>query len=305
MNRKIEYASFEVTSYCNLNCSFCNRDEVIKNPKHISLDSWKIILDKLKSYNLKEAKLQGLGEPFLHPNFSKLCKMYKETFPSSKIITATNCQYKITDNFREALKHLDMLYLSIDGYKDNYEKHRKPAKWDKLINYLEKLQTVNRHNCKIVCNYVVNNENVYDIPKIDELCKKYNIEELRLNIAQNWSEGESIIDDKETAGYKKEEIDYLKKNYSKNIKGKAPWTWSDCFWVDVGMYITAEGYVNMCAINTDPAPLGNIFKQDLNEIFDNKYYLDVKNGCKTDNPTKHCKNCSYRELSPLLNNLIN
>ena len=43
MNRKIEYASFEVTSYCNLNCSFCNRDEVIKNPKHISLDSWKII----------------------------------------------------------------------------------------------------------------------------------------------------------------------------------------------------------------------------------------------------------------------
>ena len=44
MNRKIEYASFEVTSYCNLNCSFCNRDEVIKNPKHISLDSWKIIL---------------------------------------------------------------------------------------------------------------------------------------------------------------------------------------------------------------------------------------------------------------------
>ena len=140
MNRKIEYASFEVTSYCNLNCSFCNRDEVIKNPKHISLDSWKIILDKLKSYNLKEAKLQGLGEPFLHPNFSKLCKMYKETFPSSKIITATNCQYKITDNFSESLKYLDMLYLSIDGYKENYEKHRKPAKWDKLIDYLEKFE---------------------------------------------------------------------------------------------------------------------------------------------------------------------
>ena len=37
MNRKIEYASFEVTSYCNLNVLFVT-EEVIKHPKHISVE---------------------------------------------------------------------------------------------------------------------------------------------------------------------------------------------------------------------------------------------------------------------------
>ena len=48
-----------------------------------------------------------------------------------------------------------------------------------------------------------------------------------------------------------EQIDYLKKNYSKNIKGKAPWTWSDCFWVKTGIYMTVEGNLKVCALNTD------------------------------------------------------
>ena len=142
MNRKIEYASFEVTSYCNLKCSFCNREEVIKNPKHISVESWIYILEKFKSHPIKEAKLQGLGEPFFASKFSELCKIFKQYFPDSKIITATNCQYKITDNFKSALKYLDLIYLSIDGYKDNYEKFRKPSKWTKLIDFLERLMKI-------------------------------------------------------------------------------------------------------------------------------------------------------------------
>ena len=113
MKRKIEYASFEVTSYCNLNCSFCNRDEVIKNPKHISVDSWTYILEKLKSHPIREAKLQGLGEPFMHPDFAKLCKIFKEYFPESKILTATNCQYRITENFTSALKSTFSAYTEL------------------------------------------------------------------------------------------------------------------------------------------------------------------------------------------------
>ena len=62
----------------------------------------------------------------MHPNFSELCKILNNTFQNSKIITATNCQYKITDNFTSALKYLDLIYLSIDGYKiimKNLENH--------------------------------------------------------------------------------------------------------------------------------------------------------------------------------------
>ena len=80
------------------------------------------------------------------------------------------------------------MYLSIDGYKESYEKFRPPSKWSKLINFLDQLKEVNRHGCKITCNYVVNKENINDISKIDKLCDSYELDELRLNIAQDWSE---------------------------------------------------------------------------------------------------------------------
>ena len=37
---KITYAYLETTNYCNLDCSFCNRTDVIGPLKHMSLEDW-------------------------------------------------------------------------------------------------------------------------------------------------------------------------------------------------------------------------------------------------------------------------
>ncbi len=304
MHQPITYAYLETTNYCNLKCSFCNRDEVIKKLNHMSLSDWELVLEKLKDQPIKEAKLMGLGEPFLHPKFSIICKMFKDYFPNAFLIVATNCQYKMNLNFKDSLKYIDLLYLSIDGYKESYEKFRPPSKWHKLINFLDELKKIQRYECKITCNYVVNKENIIDIHKIDELCKNYNLEELRLNIAQDWSEEDKLSQTKYISGYSDKQIDYLKKNYSPNIKGKAPWTWSDCFWVKTGIYMTVEGNLKVCALNTDTEPLGNIFKDSINNILNSEKMNEIRVGCKNNLPSKHCKNCSYKELSPLLERLI-
>lgn len=304
MHKPITYAYLETTNYCNLSCTFCNRDEVVKKLKHMSLIEWRLVLEKLKDQPIKEAKLMGLGEPFLHPNFSNICEMFKEYFPNTFLIVATNCQYKMNKNFTESLKFIDLLYLSIDGYKESYEKFRPPSKWSKLINFLDQLKEVNRHGCKITCNYVVNKENINDISKVDQLCDTYKLEELRLNIAQDWSEGKSISNSNKISGYSQDQINYLKTNYSQNIKGKAPWTWSDCFWVNTGIYMTVEGNLKVCALNTDTEPLGNIFEKPVNEILNSKKMNEIRIGCNNDIPSKHCKNCSYKELSPILEKLI-
>ena len=128
---------------------------------------------------------------------------------------------------------------------------------------------------------------------------------MRLNIAQNWSEDVSLKANNNTWGYSQKDLDYLRTNYQNNIKGKAPWTWSDCFWIDKGMYITAEGNVNVCAINTSPKPLGNIFNENIEEVLNNQRMSEISRACKNDNPTDHCRNCSYKELSPLLDQLLN
>ena len=305
MHEPITYAYLETTNYCNLNCSFCNRDVVVKKLQHLPLDKWKIVLEKLKNNPISEAKLMGLGEPFLHPKFSEICKMFKEYFPEAFLIVATNCQYKINENFKDSLKYIDLLYLSIDGYKDSYEKFRPPSKWNKLIDFLNNLKLVDRYKCKIVCNYVVNKENIEDIVKIENLCKEYHLEELRLNIAQDWSENKTLRNQEDHLwGYSKEQIEYLKKNYSDNIKGKTPWTWSDCFWVKRGIYMTVEGNLKVCALNTDTESIGNIFTHTPEDILNSYRMNEIRTGCKKNEPNSHCTNCSYKELAPLLKRLI-
>ena len=103
-------------------------------------------------------------------------------------------------------------------------------------------------------------------------------------------------------GYSETDLNYLKSKYKPN-KRKAPWTWSD-FSADKGMYVTAEGNINVCAINTSPKPLGNIFKDNIDEVL-NERMSEIWIACKNNNPTNHCINCSYKELSPLLDKLIN
>ena len=271
----------------------------------MSLTDWNLVLEKLKDQPIKEAKLMGLGEPFLHPKFSTVCKMFKDYFPNAFLIVATNCQYKMNDNFKESLKYIDLLYLSIDGYKESYEKFRPPSKWSKLITFLDEIKKINRYGCRITCNYVVNTENIDDISKVKKhICDAYDLEELRLNIAQDWSEDKSLSNSDFISGYSSKQINFLKENYSSNIKGKAPWIYSDCFWVNTGIYMTVEGNLKVCALNTDTESLGNIFKDPVEKILNSKKMNEIRDGCNNNSPAKHCNNCSYKELSPILEKLI-
>ncbi len=297
----LRYVYLETTNFCNLKCTFCNREEVIDKLTHMDIDKYKSMLEKIKDYPIEEAKLMGMGEPFMHPKFYEVCKLFKEYFPNAFLIVATNCQYRFSTKFEEALKYIDLLYFSIDGYEESYEKFRPPAKWPKLIKFLDDFKNANRHNCRATVNYVVNPDNVKDIEKVyNNIVLPYQLEELRLNIAQNWSEDESI---NANGGYRQEDIEYLQKNWLQNIKGKSNWTFDKCFWPNDGLYVNVYGDVLMCPLNTGAKPFGNLFYDEVEKIRKYEDFKNVRVGCKSNNPTDHCKNCSYYELSPILTKL--
>lgn len=302
MNKPITYAYLETTNYCNLDCSFCNRKEVIGALQHMPVPRFRQMLENIKHHPITEAKLMGMGEPMLHPKFDEICKTFKEFFPDAFLIVATNCQYpirpgtKMGTKFNECMKYIDLLYFSIDGYKESYERDRAPAKWEKLMSFLEDFKPMDRHGCRVTCNYVVNPDNVYDIQTIkDEIVDIYDLEELRLNIAQEWSEDKNM-----PGGYTKKDIKYLKDNWKDNLKGKEEWDFPDCFWVKEGIYTTVEGHVKMCCLNTGAKPFGNLFESTIEEIRDTKDFQAVQQGCATNKPTSHCATCSYKELAPML-----
>ena len=49
-----------------------------------------------------------------------------------------------------------------------------------FLKFLDDFKEVDRKNCVVDINYVINTDNVYDIPEIDKLRKKYNLGESEL-----------------------------------------------------------------------------------------------------------------------------
>jgi MoaA/NifB/PqqE/SkfB family radical SAM enzyme len=297
----IEYAYIETTNHCNLQCSFCNRHEVIGSLQHMPVNKFRDLMERIKDQPIHTAKLMGMGEPFMHPQFNQICKTFKEYFPNAFLISATNCQYTLSQApwFEDSLQYIDMLYLSIDGYEQTYEQYRPPSKWYKLIRFLNELHPLDRRGCKIVVNYVVNPGNVFDIdPVYVDVVLKYNLEELRLNIAQDWSEDRTM-----PGGYTEDQLQYLRDNWQECIQGKSEWDYSDCFWVENGLYTTVEGRVLACCMNTGAKEFCNIFTDTIENIHADLSFQRVKHGCATNKPTEHCINCSYKELVPILKRL--
>ena len=68
--------------------------------------------------------------------------------------------------------------------------------------------------------------------------------------------------------------------------------------------MTVDGDLKVCAINTDTVSIGNIFVDDINSILNSTRMKKIRTGCHSNKPEQHCKNCSYKELSPLLQKIL-
>jgi radical SAM protein with 4Fe4S-binding SPASM domain len=294
---EIDYLVIEATNYCNLNCSFCNRNKITTKLKHMTIAEFKKILEIFKDNEIKTVKLQGMGEPYLHPNYLELCRILRDYFPNCMIISATNCQHDHFETLSESLRYLDYQYLSIDGLKENYEKFRLGASWEKLISFLERIsQLKDSKKCSI--NFVATEHNYRDIPALIKLSKKYNLGEIRINIAQNWNEEELG-----TSGNQEEMIEFLKK-YKAYVKGKGSWEYKECFWPFRGAYITVFGDVRGCAINMSGKTFGNIFREDFSEIRNSGEFKNLRENLKRNYPPDFCRTCDYKRLSPILERIF-
>ena len=269
----------------------------------MSVADYEVILKKIRKHPIQEIKLMGMGEPYLHPRFSEICALTRKYFPDAFIISATNCQYKLNENFKDSLQHIDLLYLSIDGWGELYEKYRPPSKWSVLLKFLNDLKDIDRGRAKLAINYTLNPENIFDVVKMPGLIEQYNLDELRINLVQNWSEEES--DAELISGFTSDHIQFLRENFSEQIKGKAVWDFNDCFWVQNGLYVTCTGDIKICCMNTSTAPIGNLIKDPAVSLsWGNKRFQAIKHGCETNNPETHCANCSYKELVPILSSIL-
>ena len=97
----------EITNDCNLSCLFCIKNK--RKKKYITLDEFKIILDKIENHT-KYIYLHILGEPLIHPLINEFINYASNRF---KVNITTN-GYKINNIINN--KNIRQLNISLQSY---------------------------------------------------------------------------------------------------------------------------------------------------------------------------------------------
>ena len=120
----------EITNNCNLDCSFCIKNN--RDKKFMSLDEYKIILEKVKKYT-KYLYFHVSGEPLLHPYINEFINLGSKDY----FINITTNGYlinKIQDNH-----NIRQINISLHSFNNKYKISLDKYIGD-IINVINKLK---------------------------------------------------------------------------------------------------------------------------------------------------------------------
>jgi radical SAM protein with 4Fe4S-binding SPASM domain len=233
------------------------------------MDDFRIVLDKLNDFT-KYLYFHIMGEPLLHPHINELIDIASSNF----FVNITTNGYlidKVKDN-----KNIRQINISLHSYDKKYNKS--------LDEYLDNVFTS-------VDNLVVNNtiikyrlwvDSVYKYDIINRLEEKYNIK----------------IDSNSIK---------LSDNVYYEVEQEFIWPSLDNdYYCEVGscralrdhIGILVDGTVVPCCLDSEGIiKLGNIYKNEINDIINNGLFKEMKKGFQ-DNKKIHelCKKCNFYEL---------
>lgn len=270
----------EITNSCNLNCDFClntNREKAF-----MKLNEFETVLEKIKDYtNL--ICLHVKGEPLLHPQLEEILWIIdkynlKTNITTNAILLNKNleiiCKYKSVRQLNLSLHSiLENKNVNIDKYLED------------IYNCVESIKQTG-----IIVSYRLwNLENILDNDAnniiIDFLSKKYNIQNLKQLLEQNeWIKLEDKI-------FINQDTKFIWPNLNSEIineKGR-------CLALKDQIAILVNGDVVPCCIDSEgELVLGNIFKQDLDDIFESSLAKEMRIGFQNNSLTQElCKRCGF------------
>lgn len=299
---KITYLVLEAGTDCNLKCSFCPREDLVQSGKRprkvMSLDEYELVLSKFDECNITDIKLHGLSEVMMIPKFNEYVSLVKKHQKKSHITLVTNGQYNLkSSSLLDTIPLVDEIWFSIDGIEDVYEKVRKGAKWSKMIKLLDDLSLQDDYSNiknKIYIQFTLSSMNYTHLPKMYEIVEKYGFAGVRFNLVQDW------VGSNENKFYEKDDIEMMNmvQKYKKDLKGSGGWKYKDCFWPYEGMFIDAYGDIRHCILNYTMKPIGNVFNDDIVELYNNgTIYTEAREGLQMNTPPPQCKTCDYNCMS--------
>jgi MoaA/NifB/PqqE/SkfB family radical SAM enzyme len=305
----------DLTNRCNHRCSFCFYAE------HIGIDSEKpsLEIDVLKERLVEAKKLgtraisfTGGGEPTIHKNYLEIIKFCKETGFDVGTITKGSA---ITErNVDSLIDNLQWIRISLaGGDRESYKKVQGVDQFDlilKNIKLLAKRKTERKSNLNIGVRTLVTPENITTLENFVRIIRNENINYYQIAPDQFSSDKGEFWNAKESQEIFKNvkhilvenKINLLTTTYvaaQENLD--YPTT---CYAHFFMLAILAEGYVTFCknARGEEKFYIGNIYKNSLEEIWNDTTTKNLEKWVKPNNCGLFCKHMSINNtMEDLMN----
>ena len=290
---KPSFASFELSSRCNLRCPQCDVGNLLTTRKNNSLpyNQYCAIMDEIGT-TLLDAIFYFQGEPLLNKQFSdyisyaKRYNIYAITSTNGQLIDKHIAHHIVTSG-------LDRIIISIDGTtQEIYEKYRRGGSLSKAIEAIKLIKEAKQQlDSKTPCieaQFIVFKFNEHQIEEFKQLAPTWGANKISIKSAQihNPNENKDIIPAICKYSRYKEEKDGT-------VKLKKSFTHA-CLRAWTGVVISADGNLLPCCFDKqEKYTYGNINNSSIEDIWKNNQSIDFRKKLLTHRSSFDiCRNCN-------------
>lgn len=257
----------ELTTYCQLNCIYCQHEKVERKNQHMTIEQFSALSEKIKDFN--NVVLCGIGEPMLYPYIYDVVPAIKQD-----VLIITNGSIEIDFKRLNQNRNVKVIVFSVDepdeeGMKQITENY----KWDVMLENLN--NSLNSGILIRMINCTINSKNYDKVEQLIEFANKHRMTAINftfdiydLQIKENAiSELNKYIEDEKKINKTK----LLITNSTNSLK---------CItWNEILPFVAINGDVYPCCIGMkEEMVMGNVYDSDFEEIFHGEKYQQFQTG---------------------------
>ncbi len=260
------HLDIEATNACNLKCVMCSRTELIAEKKFwkiqaFDFEKYKQLIDEGVANGLCSIKYNFLGEPLMNPRLVELIKYAKQRGVVD-VMFNTNAMLLDEKTSRGLISAgLDKLFFSFDSADpDQYHAIRVGADYHTALNNIRRFMEIRDEMGE-----------VSPFTRVSMVLMKENQKQWQdfYDLFEPIVDAVAWVDYLDHSGHAEQERTLVEIGSRKN-KFCCPQLWQRAF-------VHPDGIVTACCIDaTREMPLGNIFEQSLQDIWQGKKYNELR-----------------------------
>jgi MoaA/NifB/PqqE/SkfB family radical SAM enzyme len=295
---------------CNSRCVFCNHEHEDKrltsSSDSFSFRRYLILREPLD--NASTIALGTFGEPFMHRGFIRILNFIQNNYEGAKIAFSSNGTL-LNEELIRKINMIRKLYLNISVNAADARTYAKIAgvnAFHRVIRNIRLLDNIQKRNkgLTLMLSYVLIKQNIAGVPDFINLAASLNIREVSLTplIITHARLNEYSLDDIAQKAHKiLRRAASIARHYNIRLRCynagggiEAPGVVSEsrCYYPWREFNIKKNGDVFFCNSNIIA---GNVFRQDISEIWNGKIYRIYRATVNTENILPICMACPVKD----------